>query len=185
MVLKLEGERIILKIPEQKDAKKICKYINDKAVARYTTLPHPYKLKHAKEWIKKANKNFRNKTSYEFSIILKETDEIIGGIGLTHVDKNNKNAEVGYWLARKYWGQGLAKEALNLILKFGFKTLKLHKIYARAYCINKRSIGLLKRFGFKLEGNFRKHLKGRFSDKWYDELRFGLFREEWKSIYIS
>lgn len=182
MSLKINGERIFLKIPEMKDAKAIYKYARDKEIARYTTIPHPYKLKHAKEFIKKARQKLKKKEGYEFSIVLKETNEIIGGIGLNHVNKFNQNAEVGYWLAKRYWGQGLMSEAMNLILNFGFKKLKLHKIYARVYKPNKRSSRLLKKFGFKLEGNFRKHLKGRFSNKWYDELRYGLLKEEWKSI---
>ncbi|MEM5879615.1 MAG: GNAT family protein [Candidatus Aenigmatarchaeota archaeon] len=182
MSLRINGERIFLKIPEMKNAKAICKYANDKAIARYTTIPHPYKLKHAKNFVKRVKQKMKKKESYEFSIVLKETGEIIGGIGLINISKFHKNAELGYWLAKKYWGQGLMSEAMKLILDFGFNKLKLHKIYARVYKPNKRSSHLLEKFGFKLEGNFRKHLKGRFSNKWYDELRYGLLREEWKSI---
>ncbi|MBO3800009.1 MAG: GNAT family N-acetyltransferase [Candidatus Brockarchaeota archaeon] len=55
-----------------------------------------------------------------------------------HVDRKNQNAEVGYWLARKYWGQGLAK-ALRLVLDLGFERLKMRKTYARGMHPNARS----------------------------------------------
>ncbi|MEM5829863.1 MAG: GNAT family protein [Candidatus Aenigmatarchaeota archaeon] len=182
MSLKINGERIVLKIPEMEDVKNLCRYINDKAVARFTTIPYPYKLEHAKDFIKRARRRMKKKEGYEFSIFLKETGEIIGGVALVNINKTNENAELGYWLARKYWGQGLMSEAVKLILEFGFKKLKLHKIYARVCEPNKRSSHLLEKFGFKLEGKLREHWKGKFSRKWYDEFMYGLLKEEWKSI---
>jgi RimJ/RimL family protein N-acetyltransferase len=124
------------------------------------------------------NKNFRKKTDYEFSIFLKSSGEIIGGMGLLHVDKTNRNAEVGYWLAKKYWGQGLAKEALQMVLSFGFRRLRLRKIYARVMQPNKRSCKLLESVGFKFEGRLKQQMKDRFSkNRWFDEMRFGLLSD--------
>ncbi|MBO3753410.1 MAG: GNAT family N-acetyltransferase [Candidatus Brockarchaeota archaeon] len=168
------------KIPRLSNAKSIYRNINDKSILRYTTIPYPYRLKHAREWIRRARRNLVKQVGYQFSIFLKNGNEVIGGIGLMHIDRKNQNAEVGYWLARKYWGQGLAKEALRLVLDLGFKRLKMRKIYARVMHPNVRSCKLLESTGFKLEGRFRLHVKDRFAkNKWLDELRYGLLKDEY------
>ncbi|MEM3956626.1 MAG: GNAT family protein [Thermoproteota archaeon] len=182
-ILQLEGKRIILMIPKPSNAESIYKHINDKSVVRYTTIPYPYRLKHAREWIRRARRNLRKRSGYEFSIFLKDRREIVGGIGLMHIDRKNQNAEIGYWLAKKYWGQSLAKEALRLVLDFGFKKLKMRRIYARVMHPNVRSCKLLESIGFRLEGRFRLHVKDRFAkNKWLDELRYGLLKNEYSGV---
>lgn len=57
----------------------------------------------------------------QFSIFLKDKNEIIGRIGLMHINRKNQNAKIGYWLAKKYCGQKLVKETLRLVLDFGFE----------------------------------------------------------------
>ncbi|MEM2930126.1 MAG: hypothetical protein QW797_04645 [Thermoproteota archaeon] len=60
--LQLEGKRIILMIPKPSNAESIYKYINDKSVVRYTTIPYPYRLKHAREWIRRVRRNLRKRS---------------------------------------------------------------------------------------------------------------------------
>lgn len=174
--MKLIGKRIILRKPKPSDTKSLIKHINDFKVARYIfTIPHPYKLKDAKQFIEKLSK----KEKHTFSIALKETDEVIGGISLRCEDPS-KRATFGYWLGRKYWKQGITTEAAKLLLNFGFRKLKLKGICATVAGPNIASSNLLRKLGFKEEGRLRKHRKDKFSNKWLDELQFGLLKEEWK-----
>ena len=145
--------------------------------------PHPIhrwgiKNSHAQDFINLTHKKMRKKESYELGIELEETKEIIGMVGLIHVDYKNKNAEVGYWLGKKYWKQGLTTESLKLMLKFGFRELKLKRLYAKVMSPNTSSANLLKKNDFKLEGKLRKNtLK---NGKLMDDLIYGLLKEEWK-----
>ncbi len=174
----IKGDRINLRKLKKSDAESIQKHAKDKEISRYTILPHPYKLKHAQDFINLTHKKMRKKESYEFGIELKVTKKIIGMMGLINIDFENKKAEVGYWLGKKYWKQGLTTESLKLILKFGFRELKLEKIYAKVMCPNMASANLLKKNGFKLEGKLRKNtLK---NGKFMDDLIYGLLKEEWK-----
>lgn len=141
-------------------------------------MPYPYKLHHAQEFIQKTRDNQRKKTGYELGIELKETKEVVGMMSLMNVDKNNKNAEIGYWLGKPYWKQHLATEAMELLRRFGFERLKLEKIYAKVDHPNIASQKLLLKNGFKLEGTLRKQRYR--NEEWYDELRFGLLREEYE-----
>lgn len=68
-------------------------------------------------------------------------------------------AEMGYWLGRKYWGGGMMTDAVKSIVSFGFKNLKLHRIYAGVFLFNKGSARVLEKNGFKLEGISKKEVK--------------------------
>lgn len=177
MHIKLVGKHITLREINKKDATSIYQYAKDKDICKWTNMPYPYKRKYASEFIKKTKIGLKKKTGYELGIELNETKEIIGMIGLMNKDKKSKNAELGYWVAQKYQKQGIATEATKLIIHFAFKQLKLEKIYAKVYHPNLPSQKLLLKKGFKLEGHLRKH-KFR-NNEWYDELMFGLLREEY------
>lgn len=179
MELKIEGKKINLRKLKKLDTLSIYQNAKDFEIARYTTLPHPYRLKNAEDFIKITHQKMRKKKSFEIGIELKETKEIIGMMGLMNIDYDNKNAEIGYWLGKKYWGKGIMREAIKLILNFGFKKLKLVRIYARVMHPNISSVKLLEKLSFKYEGRMRMAIlkKG----KWMDDLRYSILNSEFKS----
>ncbi|MBI5065892.1 GNAT family N-acetyltransferase [Candidatus Woesearchaeota archaeon] len=179
--MKLIGTRIILRTLKNSDAHSIYENAKDKIVGKYTSLPRPYRLKHAVELIKNLHrspqKTKKEKTSYDLGIELKETNKIIGMVALFKIDKTSKNAELGFWLGKKHWNKGITSEAVKLILDFGFKKLKFKKIYAKVMHPNIASIKVLEKFHFKKEGTFRKHIFK--NGKWLDDLMFGLLKSEY------
>ena len=76
-----------------------------------------------------------------------QNNKMIGGIGLTEFRK--RSCELGYWLGKKYWGNGFATEAVNGILDFGFNNLKRKEIYAAYKLGNEGSKRVLKKCGFQ------------------------------------
>lgn len=60
---------------------------------------------------------YKNPTFYQWAIILKENNENVGEISLPIVDEIDLCGGTGYCIGKKYWGQGIATEALNAILK--------------------------------------------------------------------
>lgn len=157
------------------DAEFINKNARDKDITKYSyVIPPPFNFKKAKKFIKKTQQEMQKKKAYEFGIELRKTKELIGTINLFNINYKNKNAEVGIWLAKKYWGQGLAQEVLRLMLQFGFKNLKLKRIQARVLHKNKASQNLLKKTGFKLEGRLRKRTF--FKNQWFDDLIYGILK---------
>ncbi len=177
----LKGERIYLKIPTMKDVDSIRKHINDKQVIKFLdVVPHPYKRSDGEWYIKNmVRKGLKEKKAFQFSICLNDTHEIIGGMSVSGIHKRDKNAELGYWIGRKFWRNGYATEALKLILDFSFNKLKLHKVYARANEPNIGSIKLMKKFGFKKEGLFRKHTF--CCNRWHNSIQMGVLREEYEA----
>lgn len=179
MKIMLKGSRISLRTLKKTDAKSFPKYANDKTVSRFIpNFPSPYTRKHAEKFIKHTWKGLRKKTDYEFGIEYKATGEIIGMMSIMKIDRQNKNAEIGYWLAKDYRGRGIGNEALKMAIHYAFKKLKLERLYIRCFHVNKASAALAKSAGFRYEGMSRRSC---FKDgKWFNDLSFGLLKKEYK-----
>ncbi len=175
--LKLIGKRIILRPLRISDAKDIYFNIQEKRIAENTSLiPWPYRLKDAKNFLKKRQKSYRNKSHFTFGIELRDRKGVIGCISLDKVNFEHQNAEIGYWLGSKYWGRGIMTEAGKLILNFAFKKLKLHRIYGFSFGDNPASQIIFKNSGFKKEG-FLRQAHWRFG-RWRDDVCYGLLSKE-------
>jgi len=131
MEIKLEGNQINIRKLKRSDAFSIQRNAKDYDISRYTKIPHPYTIKNAEDFVRYTHRMSRKKKAFELGIELKETKEIIGMMSFMNIDYKSKNAEIGYWLGKKYWGRRIMKEAVKLLLDFGFKRLKLVKVYAR------------------------------------------------------
>lgn len=176
----LIGKRITLRRLRFSDSKDIYHNIKDRKVVRWLlNIPYPYTLKSAAKFVRKTRCDARKKKTYAFGIALKKENRIIGVITLSKFDYKNRGAEIGYWIGKRYWGQGIMSEAARLIVKFSFRKLKLHKIYASLFEENIASRRVLKKAGFKLEGKIR---ESRFRyRRWRNEVRYGILNSEYKS----
>ena len=103
---------------------------------------------------------------------------VIGDCTLWHIESESGCAELGYELNRSYWGRGIASEAASAVVEFGFNGMLLNRIEACPFSENSPSTGLLGRLGFTLEGNLRQRIM--FRGKYFDQLYYGLLKEEWK-----
>jgi len=147
------------------DEKSLARNINNKKIYRnLLRVPYPYKLKDAKEWVNQNLKWNKMKKAPEMHFVIDIDGEVAGAIGFDHI--KGHHASIGYWLAEKYWGQGIVTQAAKIATKYGFDKLKLVRIYACVYPWNKASMRVLEKCGYKLEGILRKHIKkgNRFID---------------------
>jgi ribosomal-protein-alanine N-acetyltransferase len=117
----------------------------------------------------------------ECFVICRVADEkIVGAVNLSQIFRRSfQNAYLGYSLGVRYVGNGFMTEAVELILRFAFKDLKLHRIEANVQPENLPSIAVLRRCGFTREGFSRKYLK--VAGKWRDHERFAIIKEDWRN----
>ena len=132
------------------------KYANNPKIAQNLTdaFPHPYTEVAGKAFIQMALKN-----SPPNILAITIEDEFVGGIGLhPQADIHRLNAELGYWLAEPFWGQGIVTQAIKEMIVYGFANLPIERIFARPFGSNIASQRVLEKAGFSLEARLSKTL---------------------------
>jgi [ribosomal protein S5]-alanine N-acetyltransferase len=177
--------RVYLATLTTEDAEAIEIHINDPEVISGINNPEvqlPYRVEDATLFIGLSMQKYERREEFHLGVHL-VSGELVGMCALFNIDNINKKCEIGYWLGKKHWGNGYAKEALRLIMDFGFSELKLNKIYASVIPENARSIKLLGTLGYVNEGKSRQNmLQG---GKFVDELNFSILSSEHTEGYID
>ncbi len=175
----INTERLILRPISESDALDIYKNVKEYDIAKWTiNIPHPYPKDGAIKFIKQAKELMKKGLSYELAIQIESTKEVVGVISLMKVDRRHKNAELGYWVAKKFWNRGIATEAATKVMEFGFQVLNLERIYAKCFHNNKASRKVMEKIGMKNEGKFRHEVFK--ENKFIDTLYYGILKEDWK-----
>lgn len=176
----LTSERVILRPFLQSDGKRVQELAGAKEIASTTlNIPHPYKDGLAEEWIRGHEKDFLNDKSIALAICLKDTEVLIGAIGLI-IYRSDSRGSLGYWIGNKFWNNGYCTEAAKVMMKYGFEQMNLHRIYATHLSHNSASGRVMQKLGMKYEGVLRHHVNkwGRF----YDLVYFGILKSEYLSM---
>jgi [ribosomal protein S5]-alanine N-acetyltransferase len=152
--MQLTTNRLIIRDLEDNDAKAFAENGNDEEIKFFNWyLPYPLTLAKAEKIITKRKiPQASHRWLYELGIVLKETQEFMGIVSLYDVDKPENKAKLGYWIGKRYRRKGYTKEAIEEIIRFAFKELKLNKISAKTMASNKKSESLLKKLNFRKVG---------------------------------
>jgi ribosomal-protein-alanine N-acetyltransferase len=106
---------------------------------------------------------------------------LLGHVEISQIARGNfQSAYLGYAIGAEDRGQGYMTEALQLALRYAFRTLRLHRVEANVEPGNEASRALVRRAGFTREGFSRRYLKIR--GRWRDHERWALLAEEWRPI---
>ncbi len=141
---------IKLRIWKMVDLESLVRCANNKTIWDNLTdaFPHPYTREAGLNYIEKASKEYPVKIfAIEFQ------NEVVGSIGIfPDTDVYRKNAAIAYWVAEPFWGKGIATEAIRRMVKYGFATFDITRIYAKPFGKNGASHKVLEKTGFLLEG---------------------------------
>ncbi|MFH1522519.1 MAG: GNAT family N-acetyltransferase [Patescibacteria group bacterium] len=155
----IKRKDFILRPYTVKDRDALVENLNNKKVSRYLSrVLYPYNKKNAREWLAKILKEKRKITPKFLSFAIEIDEKLAGGISFKQMMIGHK-AELGYWLGEKYWGRGIMTKVVKEITKYGFKNLKLRRIYSYVPLPNIASKRVLEKAGFELEGILKKHSK--------------------------
>lgn len=135
------------------DKKAICTNINDKDILDKIALEYPYTEENYESIVKKIKESKEKTPREEYQFVIDVNGEAVGLISLIGSNKLEKKhrAEIGYWLAKKHWGQGIMGEAVKILENFAFNDLKLFKLTIGALYDNIGSMKVAKKNGFELE----------------------------------
>lgn len=115
-----------------------------------------------------------------FFVRRRDTGAIAGVFELSVITRGPlQSAYVGFYAMAPSTGHGYMEEGLRLVLRHAFRTLGLHRVEAAIQPANARSIALVRRCGFRLEGFSPRYLK--IGGRWRDHQRWALLADEWRS----
>ncbi len=170
----INGENIDLLTIEEEDIEWMRDNINDPEVRKTITARYPTNTKQEKEFFE----DVASKREEGVHLIIAREKKRIGMISLFDINRDEGRAEIGIWVTPSKQARGHGTKACELITDYGFRELRLHRIYARVLENNPASLKMFEKLGFEKEGALRDH---GFIDGDYRNMHvFGILRGEWK-----
>ncbi|MBT8152258.1 MAG: GNAT family N-acetyltransferase [Gammaproteobacteria bacterium] len=142
----LTTSRLILRKFTSSDAQDVQELVGDPAVSsNLSDVPYPYVDGMAEQWIASHTPGWESETLACFAITYKQ--RLVGAISL--MDIKERQAELGYWIGKPYWGNGYCTEAVKKIVLFAFQSLCIKRLYAHHLSSNPQSGKVLLKSGFQ------------------------------------
>ena len=172
---KIRGERLYLSPMSEDDLEIYTKWMNDKEITE--KLGNYYKnitLSFEKKYLE-------NESGYSFAIVLKKENRLIGNISLMDVNNINQTASLGIFIGDKEdRNKGYGKEAIKILLDYGFNTLNLNNIMLGVFSFNEFAIRTYEKIVFKKIGHRRNSIYR--NGKLYDEIFMDILKDDFNDI---
>jgi ribosomal-protein-alanine N-acetyltransferase len=172
----LESERLVLREITAADADELFNIFSDEETMQYWSCRPYTSIVQAHKLIESLTETTRQEMGIHWAITLRGENRLIGRCGYNEWRKPHRRGEISYIIARNDWGKGIAREALHLILDYGFTEMNLHSIEAGVTPGNEGSTRMLERLGFCLEGHLRESYFA--EDHFVDSLIYSLLRRD-------
>ena len=154
----IETDRLILRRMMVKDYEDMYLYARRPDVTKYLTWKAHTSPMYTKEYLEYIATKYSLGEFYDWAVIDKREQKMIGTCGFTRFDFHSNSAEVGYVLNPEYWGKGYATEAVKAVVKFGFETIGVVRIEAKYMEGNTASLRVMEKVGMSYEGMMRSAL---------------------------
>lgn len=179
-MVQLESERLLLREFLKSDFDAVHEYARDPEVVKYMEWG-PNQREETRRFIDIALawQKEPERTIYEFAVLLKPEEILIGACGIRISPGDPELADIGYCYNRIYWQKGYAAEAARSLIDFGFEKLGLRRIVATCDTENRGSSRVMEKIGMRREGHFieDKKIKGAYRNTYL----YAILLNEWNS----
>lgn len=173
---KFEGENLYFSPLDVNDVQTFTRWINDETLVRglNSSVSKNISELSEKSYLEKASADM---DKYQFSVIKKEDDKLIGSYDLHDIELIHQFAEVGGFIGEiDERGKGYGTEALRMVCDYGFNVLNLRCLIGKIWAFNTASIRPLEKVGFKKVGEIKQRYY--YNGKFYTEYTFQITKEE-------
>ena len=155
----LQTERLTLRRIKVGDSFDVFEYASRADVTKYLRWdPHP-DIAYTREYLQFVATHYEIGDFFDWAVVLREEDKMIGTCGFTRFEYSHDLGEVGYVINPEYRGRGIAVEAVREVMRFGFEVLGLNRIEAKFMEHNSASLRVMEKAGMTFEGFHRKAMK--------------------------
>ena len=189
----LQTKRLILRRWKESDAEDLYEYAKDPDVGPIAGWPPHTSVEESREIIRNVFS-----ASEAYAVCLKENNKAIGAIelklnGHTDMTERDDECELGYWIGKPYWGQGLIPEAAMEMIRHGFEDLEMRAIWCGYYEGNEKSKRVQEKCGFRYQWTTENvdvplmkekrtgHVSLLTRDAWNEEKKKAALREQWQN----
>lgn len=138
------------------DAADLAEVLNQKDILDHLRdgIPYPYTTEDAKAFITLMRSADPHKI-YAFAIAADQ--KVVGSVGVFRQENiHARTAEIGYYVAKPYWGRGIGTMAVEQVCRTLFTHTDLIRVFAHPFAENAGSCRVLEKAGFSCEGTLRK-----------------------------
>ncbi len=173
-------DRRSLRLLEEADASELHSTVeaNRSYLARWMPWAATQSLDGTLAFIRSSRKQLADNQGLQLAIV--EDGAIVGGVGYSHLDWENRSTGIGYWIAERSQGNGTVTRATRALVDHACAAWKLNRVEIRAGVENKRSRAIPERLGFKQEGVLRQ--SERVGERYVDHVVYAILAEEWKRL---
>ncbi|MGH2666181.1 GNAT family N-acetyltransferase [Flavobacterium sp.] len=161
MTTKLETDRLILREILPSDADELFLLDSNPNVHLYLGNNPVVSVEECKEYIENIRNQYILNGIGRFSVVLKETGEVIGWAGIKFITEPENNHvdfyDIGYRLQENHWGKGYGYEAAKAWLDYAFNEMKAPAVYASAHIENTGSNKILQKIGLHRKEHYVHH----------------------------
>lgn len=170
----LETDRLLLRRFEEKDAEALFgSYINQKEFLYYAN-KSPQTLEDIKSFLMAISKRYQEKNFYNWVIVLKSSNRIVGSVNLRITDQT-ECAELNYAIDNRYTGNGYMTEALEAIKEFCLKDLRIKRLQGGCCIENIASKRVMEKSGLQYEDTLKQSI--RLEDGYHDMLMYAIVND--------
>jgi RimJ/RimL family protein N-acetyltransferase len=172
----LTTERLVLRPFTPADAEAVRRACQDPEIPRWTPVPSPYTMEHAREFVGETSpRGWAQDTQYNFCLATRDGGHLVGAMGLVRLAAlraPQHQAELGYWTAREHRRHGYTAEAAREVCRWAFADLGVERLEWVADAGNHGSQAVARKVGFRMEGTLRSHIvhNGTRRDAWIGSL---------------
>lgn len=155
-----ETERLTIRSPLPGDGAELQAAVAETFDDLHPWLPwadHIPTVEEEEESVRKGRARFLTREDLWLLLFLKGTHTLVGGSGLHRIDWDVPRFEIGYFVRRRFAGQGYITEAVRGVTRFAFETLGARRVEIQCDARNERSRRVAERAGFELEATLRNH----------------------------
>lgn len=152
----IETKRLILRKFEINDASNMFdNWANDPEVCKFLSWEPHGNIEVTKNLLFSWIEAYQSNKTYNWAMVLKETNQVIGSLSVISLSQKHQNCELGYCMSKIYWNQGIMTEAVTAIIDFLFNEVEVHRIQAKHDIKNPGSGRVMEKSGMLLEGTMR------------------------------
>lgn len=145
----LSTGRLLLAAVTLEHAAAVFAYAGDPEISRLAAWPRHENIEASRRFAAEVMVRYAQGGHYEWAVVRRSDQAFIGTCGFGEIDFARGLGDINYVLAKPYWGQGYATEAVAAILQFGFDQLCLRLIEAQTFPDNHASIRVITKLGFR------------------------------------